>query len=1616
MASGIHVDKAVDDVKECVKELHQEFQEHGTPINDDNTHLHRFCARLEAVLQHGQKDKVTLLGAVNNYWNYFCHCLASEKNLQGYAALKYAKSLKELKTSLGRGRAVVRYCLMHQCLAETLQVCSVNEKTTSDCYHDWALFRQAEEFQALISSLYDLNDVSFDLAPSGNDLDAAWPCFARKVFNSSWAPLSRSSSISSISSTVSQLDSTLPARSTHEGETAFQDDVQLVVPSLEHHSAGCSGDSKENAHAISGSQTRAKVLAKSRSLSPVVFKKTLPGNQSGEKILTSKDASPRELELKQRLLEAESAASTCAETLAKLKEHHLHQERAWKEREAQLQKQLSSLQAPQLALDTGVDKIESKQACSSSEHTKWEETVKRLTAEKEDLSLKNNFLSRKINEVLVKLEDTEESFFARRKAELELRTKVEKLNLVNEGLKNLVDALKEETVILRQQVLVMDKEVEDSHYLLEQKKSQCKCLEDQLVKVRSKCCETINASSLKDREIERLVSLVRLARRKLLARSPERSQPETSSKEQSPRISTDSSKECDETLLEKILSSGTSDVSSDDLSLVVQQYSTKAPSDNSNSELFEHCLRYLGSAMLHQESLIDRANSKVKDIVSTSHSINLQLNVLREVLSIKASDEESNPVNEGTSNHKETATPTEELVPPRIEGCDFVTALFETLCRNHSKLQGLMQTEYQLEKKLAECRELNRLLSGKVHEQERKLCGFVQELDRTKVLLAGMEDTRYKLQTAKAVMRYELQEKKHLLHNLKQQLESTREDCVRVMRSNAESELEWRSLREEFQSRKKQDSQDSGLSDNGHSTREQTPLSSEEVSEKDDPDSVEEDDRSDSMNVDEIPEGASSILNETLDMDVRYRARSQRLEYLEQQCQILYSSLVRSSERSNNLQLRLHNLLEGSNEATSRAVGADSSAPNIPVEDHISQGLEEEPDVLEDCDVVGDDVSVPFPPECEESSRGDESLPEIRKKTLDTIVHRVKLERSQSEELISSLRATIAELQSANERLRRQVLAQAEEKAQRENEMRQRASGMLRTERNLKCVQLKDITRERGHLLERNKELENKLEQKENELTQMDACRRKSLEKQKSLEKEVGTLTVKLDNQTTSHNHLYNNYVTQQTLIEQMKERIGDQEQMIGELERSVEELRENHVTEQTVFLKEVEKLQLALASRDEECSSLSDELKKLRVQADQDKEQGDHLKQQLEESSNIITSFEGQLKQLKEDSVDLKKKIVKLVKEKDVLWKQNDSLQFLQKLQATDKWMDNDEADSCLQCSAGFTFTLRKASICNRCYFFSLQHHCRLCGRIFCHNCSNNWLMTTASSRPTRVCNACAVQHDRLERAARNPSVSTTISVESEEEDLIGDVNTPKRSDAQESRSLTDCRQRQNTADSGIMSSSAPTNGGAVPKIGTPKIVRNWSFPKLRKLQFLQSSSSLDDGGHKQEFDIISDEEIARSLSACSPYNSSPSNSQQENTFHMSHTRTVEDIADCGPEGLQGEIWVNAGGTYGIPVLLKVPETALYWEFKCEPKSISFELKYKPLGDDLELGALEAILPSVRVQADVQPMEGHLVVREAGVYVLTFDNQHSKFIAKKVSYKLHLRKPSSSEIKPVQT
>uniref|UniRef100_A0A8C3MR92 FYVE and coiled-coil domain-containing protein 1 n=1 Tax=Geospiza parvula TaxID=87175 RepID=A0A8C3MR92_GEOPR len=194
--------------KDAVTELSKEFKEGGEPITDDSVNLQKFSYKLEYLLQFDQKEKSTLLGNRKDYWDYFCDCLAKIKGAND--GIRFVKSITELRTSLGKGRAFIRYSLVHQRLADTLQQCFMNTKVTSDWYYARSPFLNSKMSSDIVGQLYELTDVQFDLASRGYDLDAAWPAFARRTLSSLgssaylWKPPSRSSSMSSLVSNYLQ--------------------------------------------------------------------------------------------------------------------------------------------------------------------------------------------------------------------------------------------------------------------------------------------------------------------------------------------------------------------------------------------------------------------------------------------------------------------------------------------------------------------------------------------------------------------------------------------------------------------------------------------------------------------------------------------------------------------------------------------------------------------------------------------------------------------------------------------------------------------------------------------------------------------------------------------------------------------------------------------------------------------------------------------------------------------------------------------------------------------------------------------------------------------------------------------------------------------------------------------------------------------------------------------------------------------------------------------------------------------------------------------------------------------------------------------------------------------
>ncbi|XP_066993861.2 putative leucine-rich repeat-containing protein DDB_G0290503 [Anabrus simplex] len=135
------------------------------------------------------------------------------------------------------------------------------------------------------------------------------------------------------------------------------------------------------------------------------------------------------------------------------------------------------------------------------------------------------------------------------------------------------------------------------------------------------------------------------------------------------------------------------------------------------------------------------------------------------------------------------------------------------------RLKDLILEKRSLQKELTNLKQLNGHLESKLMQQERRLSLVSSELRKTWSVVGRMRTQYQQLHTHEKVLRYELQQKRKLLNELKEELEYCREKWVEARKKNSESEVEWRKLRREFSQRKKEvedsfnNSGESGYSD-----------------------------------------------------------------------------------------------------------------------------------------------------------------------------------------------------------------------------------------------------------------------------------------------------------------------------------------------------------------------------------------------------------------------------------------------------------------------------------------------------------------------------------------------------------------------------------------------------------------------------------------------------------------------------------------------------------------------------------------------------------------------------------------------------------------------------------
>lgn len=99
-------------------------------------------------------------------------------------------------------------------------------------------------------------------------------------------------------------------------------------------------------------------------------------------------------------------------------------------------------------------------------------------------------------------------------------------------------------------------------------------------------------------------------------------------------------------------------------------------------------------------------------------------------------------------------------------------------------------------------KQLNTHLESRLEEQERRLCLVTTELSKTWHVVGRLRRHHHQLHTHEKILKYELQQKRKLLNELKEELEYCREKWDLAREKNTQSEKDWKKLRAEFSNRK----------------------------------------------------------------------------------------------------------------------------------------------------------------------------------------------------------------------------------------------------------------------------------------------------------------------------------------------------------------------------------------------------------------------------------------------------------------------------------------------------------------------------------------------------------------------------------------------------------------------------------------------------------------------------------------------------------------------------------------------------------------------------------------------------------------------------------------------
>ncbi|XP_059197312.1 FYVE and coiled-coil domain-containing protein 1 [Centropristis striata] len=1504
MAAGATVGESqlqriIRDLHEAVAELAKEYRESGEPITDDSTNLHKFSYKLEYLLQFDQKEKTTFLGTKKDYWEYFTECLAKIKGAND--GIRFVKSITELKTSLGKGRAFIRYSLVHQRLADTLQQCLMNQRVTSDWYYARSPFLKPHLSVDIINHLYELNEVQFDVASRGHDLDAAWPTFARRTLGSAnspghmWKPPSRSSSINSLASTYSQ--------QAHE------------FPSSPDYGQGLMNDLNESLPTCTEDASTVENLRLELDQSELKQRELLDKVQQ----LGEEAAELRSVVVQlQRQLDVSLAAQEEQQGLqGDLK--------ALRGREETLSKELEALRMGEKAREAEQQLLQEKLAGAEGKNIELLAKLDGVLNEKGQQAASHFDSAQKIHELLDRLKEAERG---KMEAVAELEEKKRQTERLEDELRVKEAAAKQGETKLGALVASTSEEKTKLEAKVEEQCSALDKLQGALT-VREKEASNLQMQ-LQDlqRAVEEKEKVVEEVKRKAHQDKDEMQKNASGLKE---------SLEAEISALKGQLSKKQAEFSSSCKTL--QQLETKIQGLTTEREK-------LTTDVVELEGNVKDQATKIEDYKTQCANL-MELN--EKLLT--------------------TVKRNEELKKEMAENRTVLEAELASLRASEKQLRGqLDDTKMTVDEKEKHLREENRKLD--------------ESLQRVTMAAKLSEATSKRLEQENTSLKEEQDTVKSALSRMQADLKSVHGQIGELEKNLGASRKNEASLQEQVQTKEAQlESKEKNL------VELQSRLKALEAREKE-LEIAKADAEATCAKQTELIERVSSE-KQAMEKCQLERSAAQAKENqqmtgkLEGQLEVSMKEVSRLQAEILDLRVRVQRAEEEKLKSQAQLEVTEAQRDELRT---LTEQLKAQTEALNQRHVT----------ELMECKKKEEAM--IEQRDREVAAHaELSISGAAVREELSNLKAENARLASENRETRDSLHRANTEMAElginicklsaEKEEAREHWSG--------DAARIEEMEKEVERLEENMAELRLENSKLREELTQKERLPETVMELQEQLDKardkmqsvkdtsreEVEAAKFQMSSESMNHQGQMKSVNEQ---LDKMKAQLQEALNNVSSLQARVSELeavneqylqlngeKDAHITKTETTIREseseIQQLRNALTSAEEELSAVQkvcEELKQKLNTTEADK-QSQSLKMTAE------------IDDLNRTKTNLEERLIELIRDKDALWQKSDALEFEQKLRAEERWwLVDKEATNCLGCQGQFTWWLRR-------------HHCRLCGRIFCYYCSNNFVMTKHSGKKERCCRDCYTQHsavvERFTEAELSPSDTQPPPPGA------GPHPPPEPAPYKPIPRVT-VSDPSNRSDDGAYDIITEEEVNGVYDSDTTSQTTGGS---LEGEQDRRPPGALDIGtgdvtpdDPEEHVPTVQDSEI---------------NLLRSGEVTMAVPLSIDDISQFG-DGSR-ELFIKSSCYSVISVTVGDSGPTISWMFSSEPKSISFSVVYRE-STDTHVDQSKVLIPLTRCNSHKETIQGQLKVRNPGLYTLIFDNSFSRFISKKVFYHLTMERP----------